>query len=130
MSIHNKIIVAGKISLTACAMLMLSACQYDFSLIGADNSVIGKGTLEISANFPSPAHALITGKEFIGTWRVSKVYEPRAARRHQLWHGHAVLIALDDAEMVCDFYYRSQPSSGNCSVDGESFRLSGNDSTQ
>ena len=141
MNIYKIVIQTGKAILAAGFLLTLTACKLDLTLLDSDNVMVGNGTLEVRASFPSPAHVVMNGKEFAGTWSATKVYEEDVAKRHrllgarsyeeymqgnardQLWHGRAVLTAQDSTEMVCDFYYRAQPESGNCSVDGDVMKL-------
>ena len=84
MDTYNKTIAAGKAILAVGALLMLTACQQNFTLLDADNVIVGNGTLEVRANFPAPAHVAINGKEFSGSWSASKVYEADVAKRHRL----------------------------------------------
>lgn len=141
MNIYNKMTATSKVLLTVATLLSLTACKRDFNLLNADDIVVGNGSLEITANSPSPAHVVINGKEFSGTWNATKVYEADVAKRHrlistrsyqaymlgqstdQLRYGRAVLTAQDGTEVVCEFYYRAQPKSGNCSLDGNNLKL-------
>lgn len=122
-------------------LLTLTACKQDYILRDADNTIVGKGTLEVSANFPSPAHIDINGRRFSGSWSATRVYEADVAKRRrllgtrsyeeymqgnardQLWHGQANLKDQNGTEMTCDFYYRGQPKSGSCKVDGTVLKL-------
>jgi hypothetical protein len=127
--------------LAAFAILGLAGCQEDFSLLDDSGKVVGKGVLEITANFPSPAHLLMGGKEYAGSWSAQKIYERSLAKvRHhlsdrayvayeigndpaQLKHGHANLTAGDGSKIQCDFYYRGQPAKGSCDMDGKRLQL-------
>lgn len=120
--------------------LCLAGCQQDFALLDGTGRVIGRGELEITANFPSPVHLLMDGKEYAGFWSVNKIYENSLVRSRrlisdrayaayeagndpaQLKHGHASLTAGDGSEIQCDFYYRTQPGKGGCDMDGKRFQ--------
>ena len=122
-------------------LLTLTACKQDFILRDANNAIVGNGTLEVSANFPSPAHVDINGRKFLGNWRATRVFEADVAKRHrllgtrsyaeymqgnardQLLHGQANLTDQNGTEMVCDFYYRGQPKSGSCNLEGTVLKL-------
>lgn len=121
--------------------LLLAACQRDFVLVNQQNMVVGEATLEIDANFPSPARVYLNGKEFSGDWKASKVYEASLAKKYrllggaayeaykagnardQLHQGTANLKANDGSEMACNFKYRSAIESGTCNLNGEVFKL-------
>lgn len=122
-------------------MLILTACKQDFILLDADNTAVGNGILEVSANSPYPVHVKINDREFSGNWKSTRVYEAAEAKRHrllgsrsygeymqgnardQLKHGQANLTDQNGTEMVCDFYYRGQPKSGSCNLDGTVLKL-------
>lgn len=136
MSIFIKVTTLGKSVAAICLVLLLTACKQDITLFDANNAVVGNGVLEISANFPSPIRISMDGQEFSGTWARKKIYEAEIAKRHrlistrsyaeymrgdsanQLYLGHTILKAKDGTEMKCDFYYRTQPKAGQCTVDG------------
>lgn len=122
-------------------ILLLTACQKDFALLNNEKAHVGKVTLEIDANFPSPVRATVNEKEFSGNWRAAKVYEAGLEKKYrllggaaygnykvgnardQLYKGRANLTTRDGTEMTCDFYYRAQPISGHCRVDGNILEL-------
>lgn len=141
MTICKIITQTGKAILVVSILLTLAACKHDLTLSDANDVIVGNGTFEVSANSPSPAHVVLNGKEFTGTWNTTKVYEEDVAKRHrlissrsydtymqgnapdQLRLGHAVMTAQDGTEMTCDFYYRAQPKAGKCNVDGKELKL-------
>ena len=141
MDIYSKTITTGKVILAVSILLTLTACKQNLTLSDANNVIVGNGTLEVSANSPSPVKISIDGKEFSGTWSATKVYEEDVAKRHrlistrsydaymqgntpdQLRHGRAVLAAQDGTELTCDFYYRGQPKAGECNIDGKELKL-------
>ncbi len=136
-----KMVPIGKSVLAISVMLFLTACKQDIALLDADNKIVGKGVLEVSANFPSPVKISTGGKEFSGTWTRKKIYEEDVAKRHrlistrsydeymrgdsadQLYLGQAVLAAKDGAAIACEFYYRTQPKEGICKIDGAELKL-------
>lgn len=136
MKIHNKIARSTKIILAVGLMITLAACHEEFTLHDANMAIVGKGSIETDANFPSPIAATVNGKNFSGTWSATKVYEPDMAKmhrhissrsyneymrgdsEHQLSHGQANLTAQDGSKLECDFYYRARPESGDCKTDG------------
>jgi hypothetical protein len=121
--------------LTIGSLLLLSACHQEFTLLDSHNLIVGNGSLESSANSPSPVKAVINGKVFTGIWKAENVYEADMAKMHrllgtrasneylignsshQLKHGQALLTAQDGTHMECDFDYRTQPVSGSCNID-------------
>lgn len=127
--------------LAALFVICLAGCKEDITLLDDNGKVIGKGMLEITANFPSPAHLTLAGKKYTGFWNVEKIYEEGLARsRHlisdrafaayeigndpdQLKHGRADLSSADGSKIQCDFYYRSQPGTGSCDVGGRQLIL-------
>jgi hypothetical protein len=127
--------------LAALFVICLAGCKEDIALLDDNGKVIGKGTLEITANFPSPARLTLDGKEYTGLWNVAKIYEADLARSRrlisdraymayetgddpeQLKHGHANLTAGDGSTIQCDFYYRRQPGAGSCNEDGKQLKL-------
>ena len=127
--------------LAALFALCLAGCQEDLALLDGNNNVVGKGVLEITASFPSPAHLMLDGKEYAGLWNVAKIYEESLARSRrlisnraymayeigndpaQLKHGHISFAAGDGSKIQCDFYYRSQPGKGRCDMDGKQLQL-------
>lgn len=122
-------------------VLCLPGCKKDFDLLNESGQTVGKGVLEITANFPSPAHLMLDGKEYEGVWRVTKVYEASLAKSRrllsnrayttyiigndpaQLKHGHASLSAGDGSKVECNFDYRGEPKSGSCDIDGKQLKL-------
>lgn len=127
--------------LAALFALCLAGCEEDIALLDGNNKVVGNGVLQITANFPSPAHLTLAGKEYDGLWNVAKVYEASMAKSRrlmsgraytaymigndpaQLKHGHASFTAGDGSKLQCDFYYRSQPGKGKCDMDGNPLQL-------
>ena len=123
--------------------LCLAGCQEqeDFFLLDDNNNVVGKGMLEITANFPSPAHLILAGKEYAGRWKVGKIYEEELAKSRrlisdraymayevgndpeQLKYGQASFSADDGSKIQCDFYFRSQPGKGKCDIGGKQLQL-------
>lgn len=100
-------------------------------------------TLEISANFPSPAHASINGKNFLGSWSAKRVYDEALAKKYRLlgteaserymngsskeqsYQGQATLKDQDGMEMQCKFRYRGAVKAGDCSVNGNIYSFAG-----
>lgn len=141
MNIYKIFTQTGKIMLAVGMLLTLTACKQDYFLRDANNTIVGTGILEVSANFPSPAYADMNGRKFSGNWSATRVYETDVAKRHrllgtrsyaeymqgnardQLWHGQANLTDQNGTEMVCDFYYRGQPKSGSCNLEGAVLKL-------
>jgi hypothetical protein len=80
--------------LTVFLVLCLSGCQQDLALQDESGKIVGQGTLEITANFPS-----------------------------HLKHGHASFTADDGSKIECDIYYRGQPGAGSCDVAGKQLKL-------
>lgn len=129
---RNRIDSSIKTVVAIGSLLMLTACHQEFSLLDANNTVVGKGSIETSAEYPAPVTAEVNGKKYSGTWQSTKVYEPNMAKMHrhlstrsydeymrgdsshQLKHGTANMSAEDGTQVECDFYYRSQPESGDC----------------
>ena len=142
MNIYKIFTQPGKIMLAVGMLLILTACKQDYLLRDANNTIVGTGTLEVSANFPSPAYVDMNGRKFSGSWKATRVYEADVAKRHrllgtrsyeeymqgnardQLWHSQANLTDQNGTKMVCDFYYRGQPKSGSCNLEGAIFKLS------
>jgi hypothetical protein len=132
---------SGACLLAALFVVCLSGCEEDLALLDDSGKIVGKGVLEITANFPSPAHLLFDGKEYSGLWSVAKIYEEGLAKSRrlisdraytayelgndptQLKHGHASLAAGDGSKIQCDYYYRSQPGMGSCNLDGKQLKL-------
>lgn len=141
MNAQNNFFRRSRDTLTACSMLLLAACHQEFILRDANNAVVGQGSIETSVEYPSPVTAVVSGKQFSGTWRASKEYEPEMAKMHrhlstrsyeeymrgdsahQLRHGTANLTAEDGTQLECDFYYRTEPESGDCSLDGNTLTI-------
>lgn len=136
------IVDKGKFLLIVSAISLLTACKQDIALLDTDNTVVGKGVLEITASFPSPIKLAMDGKEFSGTWSRKKIYEAEVAKRHrlistrsyeeymrgdsrdQLYLGQASLTAQDGSVMACEFYYRAQPKEGTCKTGDKDLKLS------
>lgn len=132
MDIHTKIAYGVKLTLLSGCVLILAGCDKEFSLENADNEKIGNIKLQVTSNFPSPAYATVNGKEFVGEWNRSKIYEHEVAKLHrsistqshseyirgdstaQLKQGHATLVSKDNFKLECDFVYRSHFQSGDC----------------
>ncbi len=141
MNIYKTLTQTGKAMLAVGMLLTLAACKQDFTLRDANNAIVGSGTLEVSANAPSPAYVDMNGRKFSGNWSATRVYEADVAKRHrllgtrsyeeymqgnardQLRHGQANLTDQNGTEMVCDFYYRGQPKSGSCNLEGAILKL-------
>lgn len=49
-------------------LLLLSSCHQEFTLLDANNVIVGNGILESSINSPTPVKAEINGKNFTGSW--------------------------------------------------------------
>lgn len=127
--------------LTVFFVACLSGCKEDIALLDDSGKIVGIGVLEITANFPSPAHLLFDGKEYTGFWNRAKIYEANLAKSRrlisdraytayelgndptQLKHGYASFIAGDSLKIQCDFYYRDQPRMGSCDFDGKQLKL-------
>lgn len=142
MNIYKILTQTGRVMLAVGMLLPLAACKQDFTLRDANNTIVGTGTLEVSANAPSPAYVDMSGRKFSGSWSATRVYEADVAKRHrllgtrsyeeymqgnardQLRHGQANLADQNGTEMVCDFYYLGQPKSGSCNLEGAVFKLS------
>ncbi len=132
---------AGSFALGSVFLLCLTGCKEDIALLDASGKIVGKGVLQISATFPSPAHLMLDGKEYTGFWIRDRIYEERLARSRrliserayiayevgndpaQLKHGQASLTAKDGSGIRCDFYYRSQPVAGHCEAGGKLLNL-------
>ena len=127
----------GYCLLTALFVICLSGCKEDFALLDDSGKIVGKGVLETTANFPSPAHLTLEGKEYTGLWNETKIYEADVAKSRrlisaraytayengndpdQLKRGHASFTADTGSKIECDFYYRRQPGAGSCDIDGK-----------
>lgn len=127
--------------LTAFFAICLAGCQKNIALLDDSGKVVGKGTFEITASFPSPALLTLDGKEYTGHWETTKIYEEDLSRQRrltsdrayttymigndpaQLKHGHAGFTAGDGSKIECDFYYRNQRGGGSCSMGGKQLKL-------
>lgn len=127
--------------LTAFLVTCLAGCTKDISLLDNNGNIVGKGTLKISADFPSPAYLMLDGKQYTGHWEAAKIYEEDMAKSRrlisqlayttymigndpaQLKHGHASLTSSDGSKIECDFYYRHQLGGGSCSMEGKQLKL-------
>ncbi len=132
---------SGSFLLGVLFLSCLTGCKEDIALLDAGGQVVGKGALEITATFPSPAHLMLDGKEYTGYWNRDRIYEEPLARSRrlisehaytayevgndpaQLKHGQTSLTASDGSEVRCDFYYRSQPVAGHCDAAGKQLKL-------
>ena len=127
--------------LIAFLVIFLAGCKEDFALLDDIGNIVGTGSLELTANFPSPAHLTFDGKEYTGQWSTTDIYEADLdkSRRlmgeraylanqfggdhRQLKHGHASLTAGNGSKVSCDFFYRIQPDQGSCDIDGKHLTL-------
>jgi len=141
MNLHAKVVSSIKKSLLISLLLTLTACEDEFNLHYANNENIGKLKLQVTANFPSPAYAIVNGMEFAGEWDRAKIYEADIAKRHrlvgtksyaeymrgssadQLNQGHATLVAKNNTKLECNFVYRSQFQSGSCSLNDDDQKI-------